>query len=360
MAVMRVLILAPLWFPVSRDAHGGIETFLAALIEALEAEGCETALVASAESRTRARLIPAVPEGVFALMARGEAEEYVYWEQRQLLLALEHAAGFDVVHSHVGPGGLALSGIAGLRVLHTWHTQVTRDFEHFAARHPDVRLSTVSEFQAARLRRHAGVQCAVVPNGIDVAALEFRPDPGRGLVFIGRIEALKGTDLAVQAARATGLPLTVAGPIIDQAFHETHVVPHLDEHIRYVGVVDHAGKNRLLAGAACVLMPSRVDEACPLVCIEALASGTPVVALARGALPELIEPGVSGYVTADECELARLVPRALALDRPAIRTRAAARFDVRRVAARYVEVYHAVLRGDPAGAPFAAPGRAAG
>jgi glycosyltransferase involved in cell wall biosynthesis len=197
---MRVLILAPLWFPVSRDAHGGIETFLVGLIGALAGRGCRTALAASADSRTAARLLAAAPESLHGAMGRGAAQEYVYWEQGQLGMALRHADGFDLIHSHVGPGALALSAVPGLRVLHTWHTEITHDFEGFVARHPDTALSTVSEFQAAKLRRAGARRCAVVHNGVDVSSFESRVGRRAGLLFLGRMEAAKGVDLAVTTA----------------------------------------------------------------------------------------------------------------------------------------------------------------
>src|SRR3954465_5092232 len=102
---MRILHIAPLWFPVAADAVGGIETFTAGLIEELASLGCRNTLIASGDSRTGAELVPASPSNLAAMMEAGTAEEYAYHEQHQLLLALERAADFDVVHSLIGPGG---------------------------------------------------------------------------------------------------------------------------------------------------------------------------------------------------------------------------------------------------------------
>jgi glycosyltransferase involved in cell wall biosynthesis len=340
---MRVLHVAPLWFPVSRDSVGGIETFLAGLLGALAGRGVEVGLVAAGDSRTAATLVPAVAEGVFARMAAGTALEYAYYEQDALLLALEHARGFDVVHAHVGASGFVLSARPGPPVLHTWHTQVYLDVEWFVRRHPDLSIAAVSGFQASRLRRAGARRCSLVPNGVDVGSVEFSSRPSSALVFVGRLDATKGPDLAVRTARALDLPLTLAGPITDRAFFARAIEPELHGAVRYVGVVDHAAKAALLRGAGCVLMPSRVDEACPMVSLEAMAGGTPVVALARGALPEIVEPGVTGYVADDPDSLPLLVTQAFALDRAAVRARAAARFDLGTVAARYEALYRAML-----------------
>jgi glycosyltransferase involved in cell wall biosynthesis len=338
---MRILHLAPLWFPVERDSYGGIETFLAGLIAALESRGCENTLMASGDSRTPASLIPVTPLNLYTAMESGLAAEYVYYEQQQLLLALELAPDFDIVHSHIGSGGYVLSGVPGLktRVLHTQHIPVSTDQEWFVGQRSNIWFSTVSEFQARKLRQHGATRCHVINNGLDIEAFTFQPRSGEGLLFLGRMEREKGPDLAVRVARTLDRPLILAGPIIDGEFFDQAIRPHLDDQIQYIGVVDHRKKDSLLGQAACVLMPSRCEEAWGMVSLEALACGTPVVALANGGLPEIVEPGLTGYITHHEEALAALVTEAMKLDRAAIRARAAARFDFRAVADRYRLLY---------------------
>ena len=274
---MRVLHLAPLWFPVAADASGGIEIFLAGLIEALERLGCRNTLIASGDSDVGAPVVPVVTDNLFGQMSAGRALEYAYYEQEQLMLALERAADFDLVHSHIGPGGLVLSDVPGLLALHTWHTQVYRDLPWLVRRRPDIRFSTVSDFQAARLREHGAIHCHVIHHGVDLGSFPFGPEPSQRLLFIGRLDATKGADLAIAAARTLGWPLTLAGPITDRVFFERTIEPLLDDVVRYVGIASHREKRELFRQAGCVLVPSRVEEAGPLVAIEALACGTPVV-----------------------------------------------------------------------------------
>src|SRR5262249_23831863 len=200
--------------------------------------------------------------------------------------------------------------------------------------------------QARRLGRQGG-RCPVIPNGLNVAAFPFGGRAGDGLLFIGRMEWGKGPDLAVQVARALGRPLVLAGPIVDGDFFRRRVEPFLSPDIRYVGVVDHQRKTELFAAAACALLPFRGEEAFGMVMIEAMACGPPVVALAGGAAAEIVEPGVTGFVTADETKLSELVEAALALDRATVRTRAAARFDIGVVARRYLDAYAGVAAAMP-------------
>jgi len=189
---VRVLHLAPLWQPVGQDAHGGIETLLAGLLVEQRRLGCGLTLIASAESRVPGgvELVAPVDVSLVAQMGAGTAWEYLYYEQESLALAIERAlAGdVDVIHSHVGAAAFPLSA-AGLPVLHTWHNDITVDLEWAVSVRPDLRLSAVSDAQAAHLRASGARQCRVVPNGIDVDAFRFQDMPGEGLAFLGRMEA---------------------------------------------------------------------------------------------------------------------------------------------------------------------------
>jgi glycosyltransferase involved in cell wall biosynthesis len=213
------------------------------------------------------------------------------------------------------------------------------DLAWFAAAHPHTPLVAVSEYQAANLRQAGSNRCWVVPNGIDPSRFRFSASPGEGLIFMGRMEAAKGPDLAVSVAAQLGRPLTLAGPIVDSSFFETRVQPFLTDRIRYVGVADHSTKVRLLGEAACAILPFRQPEPFGMVSIEAMACGTPVVALANGALPEIVEPGVTGYLASDLPSLASLVGRAARLDRATVREQVAARFGIHTAAGRYLELY---------------------
>jgi glycosyltransferase involved in cell wall biosynthesis len=339
---VRVLHVAPLWHPVAPDAPGGIATMLAGLIAAQQRLGCSVTVVASADSRlpTGVDVLSPVSVNLIAQMEAGTASEYEYFEQESLALARERASDVDVVHSHVGAASFVLSGL-----LHTWHNEITPDLEWLVSRRPELRLTTVSEHQADKLRAAGARRCVAVPSGIDVESFPLSTVAGPALAYLGRMEWDKGPDLAIAAARALGRPLVLAGPIVDHAYFAERVVPALGTDVQYAGVLGHEDKAALIGRSSCLLVPSRCDEGFGMVAVEAMACGTPAVGLANGALPEVIDDGVTGFTTGDADELADLVLQAEKLDRVAVRARAAGRFSIDRTAARYVDLYREIAEG---------------
>jgi len=274
-------------------------------------------------------------------MQAGNAYEYSYYEQHQFRLALEMASDFDVVHSHVGCAAYFLSGVPALqgKVLHTIHTPVYTDLQWFIKQHSDMWISAVSQFQARRLWQQNASRCRVIHNGIDMSEFTFRREVREELLFIGRMESCKGADIAVRVAETLKLPLLLAGPIIDSEFFEHRIKPYLNHQIQYIGVVNHRQKDVLFGRVACVVLPFRRDEPFGMVAIEAMACGTPVVAMSDGALPEIVEPGRTGYLANDIDELPTLTTKSMELDRESIRARVAARFDISVVAEQYRDLY---------------------
>ena len=198
-----------------RTRRAGSRRFCHAWSPQLEEFDCQSTLLASGDSRCAGELVPVVPIALREAMAARSVTEHVYYEQHQLREAIERASGYDLIHSHVGPGAYVLSAVAP-SVLHTQHSPVYGDLIWFAKHHPNVWFSTVSQFQAQKLGRAS--RCEAIHNGIDVSSYMFSADGGEGLVFIGRIEEAKGPDLAIDVANALGLPLTLAGPVVDKHF----------------------------------------------------------------------------------------------------------------------------------------------
>ena len=343
---MNVLQLCPVWHPVSRDAPGGIETLLAHLSVHLARRGCALTHLASGESQLEGRLVSVMPQSVCTLMHEGRASLHEYFEQHQLQLAMGFLAEAAVVHSHIGPSGFVLSALPGMahKTLHTLHGPVSEELLWFAERNPHVRFSVVSQFQRDRLRTRASNFCAVVPNGVQVDSFEFSERGAGRLFFMGRIERDKGPDAAIATAKSLGLPLDLAGPIVQKEFFHKKIEPLLDDQVRYLGILNHEQKVRRLREADCVLMPSRWDEPFGLVAVEAMACGTPVVANRRGALPEIVEDGVTGFIVDDEQQIAAAVRKAMALPRRAVRERCIGRFDLAAVAAKYHDLYGKIAR----------------
>jgi glycosyltransferase involved in cell wall biosynthesis len=195
--------------------------------------------------------------------------------------------------------------------------------------------------------KHIG-RWTMIPNGVPLDAYEFRPTvaPDAPLVFLGRIEEIKGPHLAIEIARCSGRRLIIAGniPYDKRAWVEAHVLTHVDGvRVQYIGEVDDKQKNVLLGEAAAFLMPILWDEPFGIVMAEALACGTPVLGLARGAVPEVVEHGVTGFVEHDIDGLVAAVERVPSLDRDACRRRAELLYSDTAVVNGYLSTYHELI-----------------
>ncbi len=188
----------------------------------------------------------------------------------------------------------------------------------------------------------------MIPNGVPLDAYTFRPTvaPDAPLVFLGRVEEIKGPHLAIEVARRAARRLIIAGNIPDEKRNwvETHVMPHVDgDRVRYIGPVDDKQKNALLGNAAAFLMPILWEEPFGIVMAEAMACGTPVIGLSRGAVPEVVEHGVTGFVEPDIDGLVAAVDRLPSLNRSACRARVQALYSDEAVVAAYEAHYQTLI-----------------
>jgi glycosyltransferase involved in cell wall biosynthesis len=333
---LRIAQLAPIASAVTPHSTGSIEQLVWLLTEELVRRGHEVTLCATGDSRTSAAL--------HATYARGYCDDPGLWnwqfhETMHAASVFERAADFDVIHSHVYHFALPFTRLARTPVLHTYHVLPDADVVRGYARYPEAHIVALSHYQ--RSLYGAIPDVAVVPHGIDTAAFPFGASAGAYLLFLGRVLPDKGAVEAVHLARQAGMPLILAGPADeDRAYFHGQVAPLLDgRKVQFVGPVGAAERNRLLAGAAALLYPIRGPEPFGLVLIEGMACGTPVLAHALGAVPEIVENGVTGYAGDDLASLAGHLPDVLALDRARVREAAVARFDYRRMANGYEGLY---------------------
>lgn len=338
---MRIAQIAPIARAVRPHSGSSIEDLVWLLTEELVRRGHEVTLFASGDSRTSARLHAVYPFGYHR-----DQTLWDNWQFHELVhtaAAFERADDFDVIHSHVYAFPAPLARVADTATIHTDHVPTERDLARCYARYPEVQVVALSEYHRRKLEAIPDVD--VVPNGIDTLGFPFGPGGGDYLLFLGHLIPRKGPVEAIHAARAAGIRLVLAGKGSGDYF-ETAVKPLIDGHdVEHVGQVSVAERNELLAGAGALVFTSLFHEPFGLVLVEAMACGTPVVALNRCAVPEIVEYGVTGYYAADTDadRMAKLVPAALDLDRARIRAEACRRFDYRRMTDTYERRYERVL-----------------
>lgn len=322
----HVAVVAPPWFSVPPDGYGGIEAMLGGLVDGLVDRGHEVTLIAAGRNGTRAQRFVAVYETPPSDRIGEPVPEVLHAAAAARALA---DLDVDVVHDNTLAGPLTGSTYRAPTVM-TAHGPVTGEHGRLLTELGDrVGLVAISEAQ----RRTAPDLNWVgrVHNAIDVASYPFGAGEDGYLLWIGRFSPAKGAHLAIDTAREAGLPVVLAGKLSEQSEHEYFedaIRPRLGPGVSYVGAADAAMKRELYAGAAALLFPICWDEPFGLVMTEAMACGTPVVALSRGSVPEVVDDGVTGFVVDHPDDLLGAVQRVGELDRAACRRRAEDLFDL--------------------------------
>lgn len=332
---LRIAQVAPVAQSVPPEKSGSIETMTALLVDALVSRGHDVTLFATGSSVTGARL--------HAVFERGYCEDSSIWpwelcELFNLAAAVEHGAAFDVIHyqAEYSPMSLAFSRISQTPVLQTLHHLPTSSEIALWSKYPDAPFVAVSQHQARSL---AGLNVfAVIPHAIDTAAYSFRSTPDDYLLFLGRFTEGKGVQQAIDVARRARMRLILAGA--ENEYYREVIAPLVDrDRIVYAGEVAHTAKAELLGGARALLYPVQSGEPFGLVMAEAMACGTPVAALDRGAVCEVVDEGATGRVFASLDALVQGLQGVLALDRAVVRARAVERFNPERMVDAYLGVY---------------------
>ena len=340
---LRIGIVAPLWAAVPPITYGGIERHLDLLVNELVRRGHDVTLFASGDSRTAAKLVAVVDRGVAEAMDAGDASFYEHYLNASLAASLAASDGFDVLHWHVGCAAIPLAASARCPVLHSVHTGITRDDLWMLERSPDARLTALSNRQLEDVPSAQRGRIRVVPYGFDFATCDASEGEPEHLAFLGRMAPHKGPDAAIRIARAAGLPISLAGgpvTVEDRDWFARMVEPEIDgREVVWLGAVDDAGKDALFARAAAFVFPIDWEEPFGLVMLEALARGIPVLATRRGSVPEVVDPGVTGFIEDAADDLAGHVASAAALDRGEVRERASQRFSVAAMTDAYEAAY---------------------
>jgi glycosyltransferase involved in cell wall biosynthesis len=332
---MKIAMLAPIAWRTPPRHYGPWELVTSLLTEALVARGIDVTLFATQDSITAAKLDGVVPHGY----EDGPDLDAKVWEYRHLSHVFSRAREFDLIHNQADFPAHAFAPLVDTPMVTTIHgfsseriVPMYKPYEdriHFVAisdadRHPDLKYA------------------ATIHHGIRLDEFPFVSDGGEDLLFFGRMHPDKGAAEAIQVARATGRRLDLYGIVQDQHYFDYEVAPHLDDRIVYHGPVGGEARLKALGNAWCLLHLIRFDEPFGLSVIEAMACGTPVIAIDRGSMRELVTPG-TGVLVASVGQAIAALTQVAGLDRSACRRAVEARFSVDAMADKYLALYRSIL-----------------
>jgi len=328
----RVAILSPVAWRTPPRQYGAWETVAGNITEGLAARGWDVTLFATKDSVTQGRLRAVIDQGY----EENRAVDPKVVEYLHISEAFEHAAEFDLIHSHYDFMALTYSRLVKTPVLTTIHGFSSPKIMPVYQKYRDGYFVSISDSDRAPGLNYL----ATVYNGIDVSLYPFQESPGEELIFLGRIHPDKGVHLAIAVARLSGLRLLIAGIIQDKEYFETQVKPYLDDReIRYIGPVDVAGKNQLFSRARALLHLNTIPERFGLVLAEANAAGVPVIAMDLGSCREVIEDGKTGFLVNGVNEAVEALKRVHTIDRAACRRRVEHCFSIKTMVEAYERVY---------------------
>jgi len=339
-------MVAPPWYPTPPEGYGGIELVVGLLTDALRKTGQRVTLLAPEGSQADAVIL--APRSWRSDLGGPDERLRELTYATRVAGALQELDGIDVVHDHCGFSSLVAACLTDVApVVHTVHGDIPEAYATFysslAGRAGFVSISASQRDSMPQLP-----WIGTVHNAVDVDSLATTPsDKERYLLCLARICPDKGQHVAIEAARRAGMRLVLAGkveatpPSID--YYERCVAPHVDND-RVVHIANVAGdaKARLLSRAFALLAPIQWEEPFGLAMVEAMASGTPVIAMARGAARELVTEGVTGFLVNDVDEMARVVPLAAAVDPWLCADATRARFSPWAMAQAYLRLYESV------------------
>jgi len=336
---VRIAHIAPVATTIPPPKSGSVETMTSLLTEGIVARGHDVTLFATADSTTKAKLHAIYPHGYW------HDENMWPWELYEMLnlaAAVERARDFDLIHYEAAyyPMSLAFARLSPTPIVQTLHHSPSQAEVKLWSRYPEAPFVAISNEQARLLSGLTIV--GTVLHGIDTDNFVFNEKPEDYVLFLGRFTEGKGVLQAIEIAKRVGMKLILAAAA-DEYYREK-VAPHVDgRRIVYYGEASFEEKVKLYGGARALIYPIQSREPFGLVLAEAMACGTPVAALDKGAVREVVDDGVTGIVFEDLEQMANELTRVFHLDRRVVRERSVARFGAGRMVDEYLAVYRRIV-----------------
>ena len=339
---MKIGLVASPFISVPPKNYGGTELFIAQLAEGLKKRGLDVVVYTNGESTVE------VEKRWLYKTAQWPIKADVY----SFLKEMEHtswamqqgAASCDVLHVHT-PQAVTGSRFVPVPIACTLHAPHDARLSEVYTRHPDVYYVCISHFQC---EQELLPRIRTIHHGIDLSSYELREHKEPYLSFIGRIAPIKGVHLAISVAKRAGIPLKIAGDIQPayRDYFEAKIKPEIDgQFIQYMGLADLKAKNELLGNSLAIVFPIPWNERFGLVMVEAMACGTPVLALPGGSVPEVVKDGISGYVCSSVRQMAKRVQQ-LDFQPAALRRYVEENFSLDRMVAEYISLYSEAVKQD--------------
>lgn len=336
---MRVAMLSPISWRTPPRHYGPWENVVSLLTESLVGKGVDVTLFATADSYTAGKLAAICPRAY----SEDATLDPKVWECLHISELFERAGEFDLIHNQYDFLPLTYSSLVSTPIVTTIHgfssENILPVFNKYNGKTAYVAISEADKHPSLDYIR-------VIHHGIDLTQFTFSDSDDGYLVFFGRIHHDKGTAEAIEVARRTGRKLVIAGIVQDEEYFRKRIEPHIDgDKVSYFGPVGPDKRSEVLGRAAALLHIINFDEPFGLSMVESMACGTPVVATGRGAVPEVVDDKVSGFVVDDLEGAVMAVKRIGDVDRLACRRHVEERFTVERMAEEYLAVYKRILGG---------------
>ena len=335
---MRIALVVSPFISVPPARYGGTELFVAQLALGLKARNLDVVVYANGESTVGVERRWLYDRAQWPI--QGEIYDNLKDYNHTSWAMADAADDCDVMHLNSLPG-LFQSRMVRQPVVYTMHHPHVPALTEIYRYLPDVHYVTISDFQR---RQHPMPRMRTIHHGVDTSLYRLQEQKKDYLSFIGRIAPVKGTHLAIEVAKKSGIPLKIAGEVQPRFrdYYESKIKPHIDgRFIEYIGEADLERKNELLGGSRAMLFPIEWDEPFGLVMIEAMACGTPVLAFGRGSVPEVVKDGVSGWICRSADELAERAQH-LTIAASTVRAYVEREFSLEIMVNRYIDLYNEI------------------